>query len=91
MKVENGTEVPIFLFWEYLFQIFGILSLQCILVHKWVPVRFFMIKIATSEHLNRITGRIFTISVFIEASWNFLLDFFSQKKQLKIVKTINYH
>jgi hypothetical protein len=30
MNVEIGTEAPIFLFWEYLFQIFGILSLQCI-------------------------------------------------------------
>ncbi len=30
MNVEIGTETPIFLFWEYLFQIFGILSLQCI-------------------------------------------------------------
>ncbi len=29
MHVEIGTEAPIFLFWEYLFQIFGILSLQC--------------------------------------------------------------
>jgi hypothetical protein len=29
MNVESGTEAPIFLFWEYLFQIFGILSLQC--------------------------------------------------------------
>jgi hypothetical protein len=29
MKVEIGTEAPIFLFWEYLFQIFVILSLQC--------------------------------------------------------------
>jgi len=29
MNVEIGTEAPIFLFWEYLFQIVGILSLQC--------------------------------------------------------------
>jgi hypothetical protein len=29
MNVEIGTEAPIFRFWEYLFQIFGILSLQC--------------------------------------------------------------
>ncbi len=29
MNVEIGTEAPIFLFWKYLFQIFGILSLQC--------------------------------------------------------------
>ncbi len=28
MNVEIGTKTPIFLFWEYLFQIFGILSLQ---------------------------------------------------------------
>ncbi len=30
MNVEIGTEAPIFLFWEYLFKIFGILSLQCV-------------------------------------------------------------
>jgi hypothetical protein len=29
MNLEIGTETPIFLFWEYLFQIFGNLSLQC--------------------------------------------------------------
>jgi hypothetical protein len=29
MNVEIGTEAPIFLFWEYLLQIFSILSLQC--------------------------------------------------------------
>jgi hypothetical protein len=28
MNVEIGTETPLFLFWEYLFQNFGILSLQ---------------------------------------------------------------
>ncbi len=28
MNVDIGDETPIFLFWEYLFQNFGILSLQ---------------------------------------------------------------
>jgi hypothetical protein len=28
MNVETGTEVAEFLFWEYLFQIFGIVSSQ---------------------------------------------------------------
>ncbi len=31
--MEIGTEAPIFLFWEYLFQIFAILSLQCAQLH----------------------------------------------------------
>jgi hypothetical protein len=30
MNVETGTETLIFLFWEYLFRNFGILSLQCV-------------------------------------------------------------
>ncbi len=38
MNVEIGTEAPIILFWEYLFQIFGILSLQCNtqIVNLWI-------------------------------------------------------
>ena len=40
MNVEIGTETPIFLFCEYLFQIFGILSLQCVsLTANERPVR----------------------------------------------------
>jgi hypothetical protein len=31
MNVEIGTKIPIFLFWEYLFRNFGILSLQCVI------------------------------------------------------------
>ncbi len=38
MNVEMGTEAPIFLFWEYLFQIFGILSLQCTHRHMNVEI-----------------------------------------------------
>jgi hypothetical protein len=34
MNVEIGTDIPIFLFWEYLFQIFGISFLQCMTLMK---------------------------------------------------------
>jgi hypothetical protein len=33
MNVEIGSETLIFLFWEYLFRNFGILSLQCSCCH----------------------------------------------------------
>ncbi len=40
MNVEIGIETPIFLIWEYLFQIFGILSLQCVMVTQPYGVPF---------------------------------------------------
>jgi hypothetical protein len=64
MNVEIGTEAPIFLFWEYLFQIFGILSLQCILVYDallrlgmaLIPAKHYSHKWLTSVK-NKISSR----------------------------------
>jgi hypothetical protein len=39
MNVEIGTETPIFLFWEFLFRKFGVLSLQCVALYYWLPMR----------------------------------------------------
>ncbi len=32
---EIGTKALQFLFWEYLFRIFGIVSLQCVKIYSW--------------------------------------------------------
>jgi hypothetical protein len=37
MNVEIGAET--FLFWEYLFRKFGILSLHCVALYYWLPMR----------------------------------------------------
>ncbi len=52
-------EAPIFLFWEYLFQIFAILSLQCVLNTVRYPV--------TPKHLYKSTV------LFIFLSWRKLI------------------
>jgi hypothetical protein len=63
MNVEIGTEAPIFLFWEYLFQIFGILSLQCmcwrgeedknkILIMYTDPAEMYSAQIPAHEKIN---------------------------------------
>jgi hypothetical protein len=33
MNVDNRTKAAQFLFWEYLFRIFGIMSLQCVMFY----------------------------------------------------------
>jgi hypothetical protein len=41
MNVEIGTEAELFLFWVYLFQIFGIVSLQCVSGSWWIEEGIF--------------------------------------------------
>jgi len=49
-----------------------------------------MVKIAASEHLKQVTGRLFTISKYNSKEETLFWMFFTKRK-LKIVKTIGAH
>ncbi len=68
MNVEIETEAPIFLFWEYLFQIFSILSLQFILP-------------AVNEHILERNGKIFFKYIFTQTAWEIALRIAHQKRK----------
>jgi hypothetical protein len=67
MNVEIGTEAEQFLFWEYLFHIFGIVSLQCDPAVKVPPITNpgvqNMIMIVPSNELSK--RRVVQLAVFM--------------------------
>ncbi len=54
MNVGIGTVVAQFLFWEYLFQIFGIVSLQCnVKTEKFVYANFILKVLYEDKHISQ--------------------------------------
>jgi hypothetical protein len=52
MIVKIGTVTAQFLFWEYLFQIFGIVSLQCALnTNPGTSVSYSLLRLSTNKML----------------------------------------
>jgi hypothetical protein len=61
--------------------------------HKQVPVGLFIVKFAASEHLKKVTGKIFaisTVSDFKKQAETFFKIFF-RKRHIKSVKSISAH
>ncbi len=69
MNVEIGTEAPIFLFWEYLLQIFDIFSLQCT-----------RSKLAYLHHKSRETGESIDAKGLRKLAWHGVLASWAGKE-----------
>jgi hypothetical protein len=86
MNVEIGTETPIFLFWEYLFQNFGILSLQCGRMHEIEPwtVAPWLLEFLT-------TGLNAKSKLHIIHTWLHLMHDYSPSHQLYCTVHVKYY
>jgi hypothetical protein len=78
MNVEIGTETPIFLFWEYLFRDFGILSLQCWGSDVLLSCHFF-------QGLSAVKGTYCTRNAFSEGR------IVQNKRSVHIVRASNFN
>ncbi len=75
MNVEIGTGAPIFLFWEYLFQIFSILSLQCVSFGaSWKRIRNSLYESGPVSFHTRAKNKIKNFDFYCFVTLNYLLS-----------------
>jgi hypothetical protein len=92
MNVEIGIEAPIFLFWEYLFQIFGILSLQCDRIVTGVKISYFVYvlgkcnKLLNTDHTKRFSPYVIFFGFLSLLHFQYLIIVGKAKNVFSIIK-----